>query len=719
MKISGKVLICAEKPDQAKKIADPFPNKHNGDHIVIEPCDMFPKGAIVISACGHVLELYAPSDYSSTMKEWTLKQLPIIPKEYKLKVSDSKKFYFNSFKKFLKDTSISMVIHAGDPEQEGQLLIDEILYFLNNKKPVMRLWTTSLTKESIVKAFKNLRNNKEFIGYYNAAVARQRADWVVGISSSRCLTILLNQKGIPKTFSAGRVQTALTSLIYQREREIETFKSQPYWDCFIDVRFGGEKLIGKWFNNVADHIFEHESAQALVDFCKLKEAQVYSVTKEEIKVRPPQFYNLSSLQMEANRLYGMSPVSVLNFCQSLYDKSLISYPRSDSRHLTQEEAKWLPTVLENLSKVEDYSALIKGATKDISNDKRYIDESKVSDHYGIVLTEEFVDPGSLPKGEQLIYDLIAKSIIAAHYQDHIYDTTEVILAVQHRFTFKSKGRKIKEKGWKVVYQEIPANPPEKEEDSVEIPELIEGQTGSIYSVELKEGETSAPSRFTQGDLIKIMTNAGRYVSEREDFKNTELSLGTEATRANIVATVTSRYVKVHKNLVYMQPEGRVLIEALGQNNYLTSVLTTGRMERYLEQIRMGKGSVSDFIQRTEQVTRMVIDKLISEAPTWRFGDYVKEIQEAEEIGRCKICGATVLDKGNFFGCSSYKETQCNFKIPKQILGKSITKENARKLLDTGTTALIKGFQKKDKSATFDAFLSWDSNNKTIIFRNAK
>ncbi|MDE3840952.1 hypothetical protein C0966_16935 (plasmid) [Bacillus methanolicus] len=310
---------------------------------------------------------------------------------------------------------MSFVINAADAGREGQLLIDEILYFLNNKKPVKRLWTSSLTKNSVIKAFQNLKDNREFKGYYYEAISRQRADWLVGISVTRTLSILLSEKGINKTFSAGRVQSALMGIIYQREKEIENFVSKPYWDCEAEFQFGENKLVGKWFKEDADHIFELEAAQALADFCKDNSAQVYSVIKEEKRSPPPQFYNLSALQMEANRLYGMSPAAVLSYAQSLYDRSLITYPRSDSRYITPEEAKWLPSILNNLAKLDEYKPLINGTTKDISKDKRYVDKDRVTEHFAIVLTEEIVNPLTLPRGEQLIYDLIAKSIIAAHY----------------------------------------------------------------------------------------------------------------------------------------------------------------------------------------------------------------------------------------------------------------------------------------------------------------
>lgn len=715
----GKVLVCAEKPDQAKKLSAPFDYHNKGDHIAIAPCPVFPEGAIVISACGHILEAFDPADYDESLKNWTLESLPIIPTEFKLKVDQTKKTFFNSFKKYLKDPQVSYVINAGDPGVEGQLLIDEVLYYLGNKKPVKRLWTTSLTKDSVIKAFQSMKDNQHYQGYYKAGLARQRADWMLGISSSRALTLLMKEKGINKVFSAGRCQTALVGIIHQRELEIENFKSEPYWDCIAEFQYGDKKLTGKWFNLDSEHIFDQDAAQALLGLCESSDAEVFSVKNEEKRVRPPQFYNLSGLQMEANRLYGMSPANVLSIAQSLYDKSLITYPRTDSKHLTPGEAQWLPTIIKNLSGIEEYKELVKGATKDISSDKRFVDETKVSDHYALCLTEEKILPSTLKKGEQVIYDLIAKSVIAAHYPDHIFDASEVITVVQSRFTFKSKGKQVKQEGWKEVYKtQVSLEQPDEKEDNV-LPILEEGELGVVSTLELKEGLTNPPARFTQGDLVRIMSNAAYYVKDREDFKNSELSLGTEATRASIIQTVSSRYIDIKKNLVHLLPEGRLLIEALGDNNYLTSVLTTGRMERFLDQIQKGKGSMNEFIKRTEKVTHGVIQQLKADSKSWNFQEYEKQIQEAEIIGKCKLCGEQVLDKGNFYGCSGFKKNGCEFKISKTILGKSISAENAKKLLNKGHTNLIKGFKKKGTEKTFDAIIEWNENKKSISFSYPK
>jgi len=326
----GKALVIAEKPSQMKQLALPFSGKPQKDHIAIAPCRVFPEGAVVISACGHILQAFEPEDYDEKYKEWKLETLPIIPSEFKLKVDDGKKFYFNTIKKYINDPSISLIVNAGDPGIEGSLLIDEVLYFLNNKKPVKRLWTTSLTADSIIKAFQNMKDNSHYRGYYEAGLARQRADWLVGLSSSRALTVLLRDKGINKTFSAGRVQTALVGIIHQRELEIENFVSEPFWDCISEMQFGDDLVTGKWFNEDGEHIFSNEAAHILMEHCLNEPVRVHSINREEKKVRPPQFYNLSSLQMEANRLYGITPANVLKIAQSLYDKSLITYPRTAS-----------------------------------------------------------------------------------------------------------------------------------------------------------------------------------------------------------------------------------------------------------------------------------------------------------------------------------------------------------------------------------------------------
>lgn len=358
--------------------------------------------------------------------------------------------------------------------------------------------------------------------------------------------------------------------------------------------------------------------------------------------------------------------------------------------------------------------MVKGTTRNIETDKRFVDEAKVSDHYALCLTEEEVNPVTLSKGEQQIYDLIAKSVIAAHYPDFVYDSSEMIFTINGRFTFKSKGRVITDYGWKNVYRDIAENTSDDLES--DLPQLEEGEIGQVQSIELKEGATSPPSRFTEGDLIKVMSNAAYYVKDKEDFQNKELSLGTEATRAGIITTIKKRYILVDKNKVYLQPEGRLLIEALGQGHFLTSALMTGNMERHLAELKQGVGDLNDFIKRTEKLTRMIIEKLKKDAETWNFEKYTTEIKEAELVGNCKVCGEPVIDKGSFYGCTAYEKTKCAFKINKKIKGKTLSKDNVVKILEKGHTQLIKGFKVKGKDKTFDAYLVWNENEKVLKFQ---
>lgn len=711
------MLVCCEKPIQMSQLVAPFPHKKMGDHILLEPCQTFPDAAVFISAVGHILELYNPGDYDESLKSWDIKDLPIVPKPFKLKVIPSKLRSLQTFRKFLKDPSIKEIINAGDSAMEGQLLIDEILYYLGNKKPVKRLWTSSLTKNGVETAFKSMRSNKEYHHLYQAGIARQRADWLIGINTTRALTTLMAEKGLNLTMNAGRVQTSLMGVIYQRELEIETFKSEPYWDFYITTQFKNGTMKAKWFNEKESHIFNKEAALLVRDVCKDKNPQVYSIEEKEHMVKPPQLFSLSTLQSKANQLYKFSSDRVLKLLQSLYEKwKLVSYPRTDSCYLTAEEAATLPNILRNISELADYKPLLYGAKKDITDDKRYVDSSKVSDHFALLPTEDVSNYSLISSEERLIYDLIVKSVIAAHYPDHLYQSREMILSIDDQFTFKANGKVITQNGWKQLYNKSLDEQEDSEPEMEMLPLVHEEETGILLSHSLEEGFTKPKPRFTDGDLIKIMSNAGNWVREKEDFKNKELVLGTAATRHEIINKVKDKYISVQDNQVYLLPAGRVLIEALGENSYLTSVLTTGRMERYLDDIKNGKASVDDFLKRTEKMSVIVLNELKEKSKTWNFSEQLMQDIGPKEIGRCLSCGGILMERDKFYGCSNYSANNCTFSIPKQKAGVTITKANIEKLLITGTTSLIKGFKKKGKDGTFNAYLVWDSIKQNIVYK---
>ncbi|MGN7299463.1 DNA topoisomerase [Ferdinandcohnia sp. SAFN-114] len=717
----GYPLLIAEKSSQAKLISQALPHKVTKEYIEVMPCDLMKNGGIITHAIGHLVELVPASGYDPKYKEWNISHLPIIPDKFKLQVIKEKAKQFNLLKKLIHDNRVTEIIHAGDPATEGQLLIDELLILMENKKPVKRLVTTSLTKSAIEKALRNLQDNRKYEPLYFAALARQHSDWVIGINASRLMTMLFKEKGFTSKggFSAGRVQSVLVSIIYKREKEIESFVSKPYSDLHATYNINNHTYVGKWFKEGAEHIFSKEDAQVLADFSLHKKAEVYSTKKEKWGIRPPQFFNLNTLQTEVNKREGLSPGKVLEVAQSLYEKGLISYPRAEPQHVTPEEAKQFPIILENLRKVSEYAPIIPLEIPDLSNDKRYVDESKTDDHYAIILTEQPVQLGTLSNHEFVIYDLIAKSMIAAHYPNAIENVTEIITVVHDNFSFSSRGKQVLDEGWRVLFKQDKGDGIKPEEEEI-IPDVQENEIGTVILTELKGGMTTPPKRFSQGNLITIMSNAGAYIPSdtKGDFTNKELAIGTVATRAAIINQIISKqYIRIEKNLVYIETKGRMLIEALENIDYLTSPVTTGMMEQFLNEMSSGKRDYKKdymrFMKRTSDIIQDIITSTIRDSETWVLDDYIEAQQTSETVGDCFLCGEPVLDKGNFYGCTGYNKTNCSFTLSKRYFNKEIKIADIKCLLEKGHTALIKGFPKKNKEGFYDAYLVWDTNEQRV------
>lgn len=324
-------LLIFEKPQQARTVCKAFTHKDMTSHIEISPNQFFPKGAIGVWCIGHLLRAYEPGEYKEEWKEWSLSQLPMIPEKFSLKVDEQKAKQFSVVRKWINDPKIESIVTCSDPGREGILLTRSVLHQVKNRKPVKRLWTTSLTKNAVLKAFGQLKEEKEYTPIYNEAYARQVSDWIIGMSASRTVSILTQQKGIQdkKGYSLGRCQTPLVALIYRREKEIENFKPTPYWDLYSRfVTKNGEFYQGKWFKEGEDHIWDNASAEALKSYIQDKPSQVSSVINEQKEVQPPQFFNLTELQFVANKLFQYSPDQVLKIAQSLYDKEYLTYPRA-------------------------------------------------------------------------------------------------------------------------------------------------------------------------------------------------------------------------------------------------------------------------------------------------------------------------------------------------------------------------------------------------------
>ncbi|MDF1997988.1 DNA topoisomerase III [Peribacillus frigoritolerans] len=712
-------LIIAEKPDQGSTLAAQFKTKKQQGYIEIMQNELFPDGAYVTWAVGHLCQLVSPETYHSKWKKWSMETLPMIPEKFQYEVTRQKAKQFNVVKTLLRKPEVDEIIHAGDAGREGELIVRNIVNLCNVNKPMKRLWISSLTPKAIYEGFQNLKSEEKTRPLYYEAYTRACADWVVGMNASRAYSILLKQRGVSDVFSAGRVQTPTLALIVKREMEIEQFKSEPFWEVFADFKMDGKKYQGKWQLNNDPRIKTKEMADKIAAFCKGKEAEIAEMDTERKEFQPPLLFNLSSLQATVNKIYKYSPKQTLDIVQSLYQKGIVSYPRSDSNYVTEGEAETFPDILQKLSGFSEYESLFPLPQPNIMDNKRFVNEKKVTDHYAIIPTEQVTDPKRLSAEERNIYDLVVRRLIAAHYEKAIFDYTTIKTLVDKRAEFISKGKQQIQEGWrKVIFQNN-----DKDDDDIILPSVSKGDSGKVANIKVKEGKTQPPKRYTEGQLITLMKTAGKHLDNEELEKvlmKTE-GLGTEATRAGIITMLKDRkYINVKKNQVFATDKGKVLITAIGEK-ILASPEMTAKWEQRLREIGEGKASAGGFMEAVKKMSAKIISDAVESSESWDFqGLDTESIQRSgpkkrssASVGSCKLCGSKIVDKGEFYGCVSYQKTKCNFTISKKILNKKISQANIKKLLASGETDLISGFKKGEK--TFDAILSWSDSEKKISF----
>jgi len=574
-------LIIAEKPDQGLKLAAPFSPKKRDGYVEIPPQPMFPGGALLTWAVGHLCELLSPEEYDPSWKRWSLQTLPILPDRFQHKVSKSKWKQFKIVKELIHKREVDEIIMAGDAEREGEAIIRIILTVAKCNKPLKRLWISSLTPKAVQNGFENLLEEKQTRSIYHEALSRSCADWLIGMNASRAYTLLLQQKGVSDVFSTGRVQTPTLALIVKRELEIENFQSKPFWEVLATFNMDGKMYKGKWHKDGESRLEDPELAKKIVQFCNGKDARIDTIEKERKEFLPPFLFNLSSLQATANSMYKFSPQKTLEIAQKLYVKGIISYPRSDSSFVTKEEASMFPETLQKLSQYSAFKEYFPLPFQSVMNNKRVVNDKKVTDHYAIIPTEQVKDPSKMSPEEEKIYSLIVKRLIAAHYDKAIFDYTTIHTLVEERATFLSKGKEEVQSGWrKVIY----GNKKEKDsdEDEQDLPSLQDGEKGFVHEVKVKDGKTQPPKRYTEGQLITVMKTAGKHLDDGELTKvlNKTEGLGTEATRAGIIGVLKDRkYIEVRKNQVFATNKGKLLIQSIGP-----SILASPEMTAKWEQI---------------------------------------------------------------------------------------------------------------------------------------
>jgi len=704
-----KTVILAEKPSQAKAYCDAFSvDKREKTHISLKPCNTFPDGATVTWGIGHLVSLKMPQEYKEEWGKWDLKHLPIVPERFEFKVAKDKQVQFNAVKKLFKDAD--MLINACDVDREGSNIFYSILNMTGVKnKPIKRLWINSLEVDEVRKGFNNLQDNIKDLKMYNEAKTRQISDWLVGMNASQLYTLLLQQKGLNTTLSVGRVQSPTVYMIYQKQKEIENFVSKPFYELF-----GEFKTTNGLYNGKAK--LKEENRQSLVDLLgknnltglTFDNGLIKSVTKELKRTKSPQLHSLSTLQTTANKRWKYSPAKVLETMQTLYEKKIVTYPRTDTNFITVNEFEYLS------NNVEKYQSILNVSFEaNKTANKRYVDGSKVQEHYAIIPTKSIPSESTLntlTSEEKNIYEEILKTTLAMFHSDYEYEETNIITDV-NSIEFYTKGKVEVSKGWKELF-----NDKEETENKEEIlPSVQKGETTS-GQLKIKEGFTSPPKPYTEGNLINMMKTAGKMVEDESDseiLKEVE-GIGTEATRSGIIETIKKNgYIEVKKNIVSVTNKGIILCEAI-EGNLLSSPAMTAKWESYLKKIGEGQGSQEAFLQNINKFLAATIEDAPKKIGTDKVTLAVKEQQDAQFIGKCPVCGTGKMkDKKTFYGCTEY-QNGCSFVIFKTISEKKLTEKNIKDLLEKKVTATIKGFKSKN-GKPFEAKLTVSVPEKKVKF----
>ena len=499
----GYVLILAEKPSQAKAYADAFSVRKQEGFMEIHPCPIFPEGAYITWGVGHLVELKEPHTYNPAWKRWSLKSLPILPDRYEFQVAKGKFKQFQIVKQLIKGTDT--VINACDVDREGSNIFYSIYYQTGARgHTIKRLWINSLEVDEVRKGFENLLDNRKDLLLYEEAKARQISDWLVGMNGSRLYTLLLKAKGYEEVFPIGRVQSPTVYLIYQRQMEIEQFVSEPFFE--IEATFTAEQ--GTYKGKAKAKNSKREVIRALLakhDIQPTSPGVVTSVTATEKRTPPPQLHSLSTLQATANRMWKTSPADVLKVMQGLYEKKIVTYPRTDSRHITPNEFSYLAAQVGAYQQVLNHPFPVAS----LAPKKRYVDSSKVQEHYAIIPTKKVPSEAVLARLSSLernLYEEVLRTSLAMFHTDYLYTETKITTEV-NKLPFFTTGKTERDKGWKALF--VRAQKDNDKEDAT-LPPLIENEAvGS--SISIKEGKTQPPKPYTEGQLIAMMKTAGyRY-----------------------------------------------------------------------------------------------------------------------------------------------------------------------------------------------------------------
>lgn len=667
-------LVIAEKPSVAASIAKVLGADKRQDGYLEGP-DCY------VSWClGHLMEYASPEGYDEKYSRWIYEDLPIIPEDWKLVVSAGKKDQFNVIRKLLFSGGLDYVVNACDAGREGELIFRHVYDQSGSRIPVKRLWISSMEDSAITDGFAHLRDGREYDNLADSAKARSQADWLVGMNATRAYTTKYFKK-----LTVGRVQTPTLAMLVERDQAISNFKKEKYYNLSLDC--DGTMA-------VKQKIFDRAEADELQRLCQGADARVETITATDKVKKTPKLYDLTTLQRDANRRYGLTAQETLNAAQSLYEQKLITYPRTDSQYLTEDMEATAENVIRQIhAKYQTVGPFERPNRPDI---RRVMNNKKVSDHHAIIPTREIakINPASLKEEEQQVLFLTAIRLLEATDRDHVYTETEVKIVCQGQ-EFTAKGKQIKEMGW-MIYESCLMESKELNEDDKVLPDWREGQIFRNVDASLSDHFTSPPKAYTEDTLLAAMETAGN----KEFDENTEKKgLGTPATRASIIEKlVHSQYAKRKGKQIIPTEDGKVLIEVLP--DFLKSASMTAEWENQLMQIERGQIPAKLFMNGIKNMLTMMLNgcELLSEDELQRF-------QTRESIGTCPMCGSLVYESKKNFYCSN---RECNFVLWKEShylerMRKHIDAQLAAQLLKN-SRARVRNLYSAKKNSYFEADL---------------
>ena len=573
-------------------------------------------GRDVVTWCvGHLVELDDPEAYDAALKSWRLETLPIVPDRFRYRPAERTRDQFRVIRELMNREDVEEIVNAADAGREGELIFDLVYTLAGCRKPVRRLWISSLTREAILEGFDVLRPAEEYRGLRDSAHARQQADWLVGINATRAQTVKARRAGHDGVFSLGRVQTPTLALIVSRDLEIKEFVPTTYYEVFADFAAEAGQYRGVWAGKKGTRLDRKEEAEEIAARVRGVRGAVTKVERKSVRERAPLLYDLTALQRAANTRYGFTADRTLELAQSLYEKKCLTYPRTSSRHLSSAVAAEARQHVEavNFGPYARFCAEILSApARKLTS--RHVDDKKVSDHHAVIPTTARPNAASLSPDEKRVYDLVARRFLAAFYPDAELERTTINTEASGE-QFITRGTVVVSAGWREVDPPGREKPAEGDEgEDIELPRVKEGDAAEVTNAEAVAKQTKAPPRYTDAALLGAMETAGRKIEDEElRLAMKDSGLGTPATRANIIETLLRReYVARDKKSIVATPKGVALIRML-PSPLLKSAELTGRWEQKLSRMARGEYALDTFIAEVRQMV----------------GDLVREIAAAE------------------------------------------------------------------------------------------